>query len=150
MGSSSSSPAPAFQGKTYATPIIIVPAVVTSLVSSLNVVDFLEMGNYVTNEKKKSDGTKRVPVQLVKRKLPSGQVLEYKIVDTIVGFEDKDWDRVVAVFATGQDWQFKGWKWDTPVALFAKVFSNFYFYYCIVVMNQFTVAAACSILMALK
>jgi parafibromin len=39
----------------------------------------------------------------------------------MVGFPDKDWDRVVAVFVTGQDWQFNGWKWSKPVELFTKV-----------------------------
>lgn len=27
-------------------------------------------------------------------------------------------DRIVAVFALGQEWQFKGWKWKQPVEIF--------------------------------
>lgn len=33
---------------------------------------------------------------------------------------DMDRDRIVAVFALGQEWQFKGWKWKHPVEIFNK------------------------------
>lgn len=33
----------------------------------------------------------------------------------------EDWRRVVAVFAFGQDWQFRDYKWSQPVDLFHRV-----------------------------
>ena len=47
--------------------------------------------------------------------------LQYKIIDNPVKLADADWNSVVAVFATGQLWQFKGWKWSDPRQLFANV-----------------------------
>jgi parafibromin len=34
---------------------------------------------------------------------------------------EHDWQRVVAVFAIGQSWQFKEWNWANPVDLFQNV-----------------------------
>ncbi len=58
----------------------------------------------------------------------------YKIIDSTIKLSSKDWyqktkkpnqnlkidfrNRVVAVFAMGASWQFKGWKWADPVPLF--------------------------------
>ena len=50
--------------------------------------------------------------------------LDFKVVENpSKTLKDEDWDSVVAVFATGQDWQFKDWKkgYNTPVDLFNKV-----------------------------
>jgi hypothetical protein len=63
----------------HGVPIIIVPAVITSIISSLNVRDFLENNNYISNEVKKAEGSKREPVMLIHRKLPTGQILDYKV-----------------------------------------------------------------------
>jgi parafibromin len=38
------------------------------------------------------------------------------------------WDRVVAIFSTGQEWQFKNYKWSNPKELFQKI-KGYYFYY---------------------
>ncbi len=35
--------------------------------------------------------------------------------------QEKDWDRVVAVFVAGKEWQFKDWKWSNPAELFQQV-----------------------------
>ena len=47
--------------------------------------------------------------------------LKFKIINDPRKLESSDWDRVVAVFCTGQTWQFKDWKWSTPVELFKNV-----------------------------
>jgi hypothetical protein len=67
----------------YGIPIIIVPAVPTSIISSLNVRDFLEKNNYVSNETKKQEGAKREPVMLIRRRLPNGGILEYTVINTV-------------------------------------------------------------------
>jgi parafibromin len=51
----------------------------------------------------------------------SGKVEVYKIIDDPRKLVSKDWDQVVACFVTGQLWQFKGWKYETPVHLFQNV-----------------------------
>ncbi|PIO76663.1 RNA pol II accessory factor, Cdc73 family [Teladorsagia circumcincta] len=50
-------------------------------------------------------------------------LLPYLIVDQPNKFTDAEWDRVVAVFITGQLWQFKPFKrWHSnPVEIFAKI-----------------------------
>ena len=43
----------------------------------------------------------------------------YEIIDSPLRLSSSDWERVVAVFAMGKDWQFKGWKWPTAVEVFS-------------------------------
>ncbi|EZF36065.1 hypothetical protein H101_00393 [Trichophyton interdigitale H6] len=40
------------------------------------------------------------------------------LVDSTADFKPDYWNRVVAVFTTGQTWQFKSYKWSTPQELF--------------------------------
>ncbi|PGH17833.1 hypothetical protein AJ80_04656 [Polytolypa hystricis UAMH7299] len=40
------------------------------------------------------------------------------IVDSTADFKPDYWNRVVAVFTTGQTWQFKSYKWSSPPELF--------------------------------
>ena len=47
------------------------------------------------------------------------------VVDNPSRLKDGDWERVVCVVALGKDWQFKGWKWPTPVELFSKTLGVF-------------------------
>jgi parafibromin len=86
-----------------------------------NVVDFLQNGKFVTAEEKKKEGAARIYNAYIKRTLQSGQVVEYKIIDNPSKLKPEDWDRVAAVFCTGQAWQFKDWKWSNPAELFANV-----------------------------
>ena len=44
--------------------------------------------------------------------------IRFIIVDTPEQFKPEYWSRVVAVFTTGQVWQFKSYKWQTPQELF--------------------------------
>lgn len=40
--------------------------------------------------------------------------LTFEVVDTVDRFTAEEWSRVVAVVVTGQEWQFKQWKWKSP------------------------------------
>jgi parafibromin len=40
------------------------------------------------------------------------------LVDSTANFRPDYWNRVVAVFTTGQTWQFKSYKWTSPPELF--------------------------------
>jgi parafibromin len=70
-------------------------------------------------EEKKAQGGKRESVLLIRRTLPSGETREYKVIDNPTRLSAQEWEqRVVAVFASGQLWQFKDWRWSSPVDLF--------------------------------
>jgi hypothetical protein len=102
--------------------IIIVPNSLSSVICSLNAVDFLRDGKYISVEEKRSQHVKREPEQRFQYTLKSGKTVRFVIVDSPAKLRDSDWQRVAAVFAQGQAWQFKGWKWSNPVELFNNVF----------------------------
>ncbi|CAH1643533.1 unnamed protein product [Spodoptera littoralis] len=113
------------------TPIIIIPAATTSLISMYNVKDTLQDLKFVTVEQKKAEGAAREnEVLLQRRKGPTGDVpnnattitVPYRVVDNPGRLSAAEWDRVVAVFVQGPAWQFKGWPWDgNPVQIFANI-----------------------------
>ena len=122
----------------FSKPIIIVPQSFTTLLNSTNVEDFLIKSCFVSVEEKRQQGVQRVGNQTLSRALnatsarraivASGKTpvmnLDFKVVDNPAKvLKEEDWDSVVAVFATGQDWQFKDWQkgYNTPVDLFSKV-----------------------------
>jgi len=58
----------------------------------------------------------------ITRKKSKVQALPYQIIESTSKLESKDdWKRVVAAFVTGQQWQFKGWIWNSPPEIFANV-----------------------------
>lgn len=104
-------------------PIIIVPSALTSCITTINSLDFFENGQYTFVEDKLKSGSKREQEVTITRILPGPdkKTVEYKIIDNHRMLRKSDWDRVVAVFASGQSWQFKDWKWSNPVELFHHV-----------------------------
>uniref|UniRef100_A0A673AIX3 Parafibromin n=1 Tax=Sphaeramia orbicularis TaxID=375764 RepID=A0A673AIX3_9TELE len=115
------------------TPIIIIPAATTSLITMLNAKDLLQDLKFVTSEEKKKQGIPRDNEVLLQRRKdqiqPGGATLSvtvpYRIIDQPLKLAPQDWDRVVAVFVQGPAWQFKGWPWllpdGSPVDIFAKI-----------------------------
>ena len=117
----------AANGKTSSTkdsrpPIIIVPSALSGIISSINAADFLENSTYVPIEDKRKAGAPREKERYISRILSGGIRSKYLLIDS-PKLSPKDWDRVVAVFATGQGWQFKDWPvgFSNPVELFSKV-----------------------------
>jgi hypothetical protein len=103
-------------------PIIIVPSAYSSVINSTNAKEMLADNSFIPLEQAKALGMERVSDQTILRKIPGSLVeLQYKIIDNPVKLAEADWSSVVAVFATGQLWQFKGWKWSDPRQLFANV-----------------------------
>ena len=72
-----------------------------------------------TDEYRKNGETKPTKVTF-KRSTPNGEVT-YEVYDSVETFHRKDWDRVAVVFTSGQEWQFRGWKWEKPVDIFHHV-----------------------------
>jgi parafibromin len=63
-------------------------------------------------------------ILFISRTLPTidaARAQRFVIVDSTEKFKPDYWSRVVAVFTTGQAWQFKGYKWQTPQELFNHV-----------------------------
>jgi parafibromin len=117
--------------KTRKSPIIIIPNITSSLITMMNALDILQDLKYVsTEDKRKTQQTtnQNAPkeCQIITRKREDGKNQQFKIVDNINKMLPQDWDRVVAVFAQGPQWQFKGWPFGTtnppnPVEIFSKV-----------------------------
>ena len=85
----------------------------------LNATDFLDKGVYVSSEDKRKSGAVRGSSAFFTRVDPkTGRAMKYKVMDNPVTLKDEDWAQVVAVFVSGQAWQFKGWKWSNPVDVF--------------------------------
>lgn len=47
-----------------------------------------------------------------------GNLRRFTLVDSTANFRPEYWSRLVAVFTTGQTWQFKSYKWSSPPELF--------------------------------
>lgn len=136
--------------KVSRTPIIIIPAASTSLITMYNAKDILQdlrfarlepssasehffskelrfikytaiIFRYITTEEKKNSGVKRDNEVLLQRRKDGVLTVPYRVIDNPQKLTNSDWDRVVAVFVMGPAWQFKGWPWDgNPVEIFAK------------------------------
>ncbi len=115
--------------KSRKSPIIIIPNTPTSLITMLNALDILQELKFVsTDEKRKASQNQNAPkdCEIIMHKKDDGKNQQFKIVDNINKMLDQDWDRVVAVFAQGQQWQFKGWPFGStnppnPADIFSKV-----------------------------
>ncbi|KAJ3066718.1 accessory factor associated with RNA polymerase II [Podochytrium sp. JEL0797] len=104
------------------TPIIIVPPSVTSVITIFNAKNLLSDLKFLSTE----DGMKLTPgdkpgmIILDRKQAPQGLPKQYHVYDSVDRLKTDDWDRIVAVFTTGQAWQFKGWKWTDPVSIFSR------------------------------
>lgn len=111
------------------TPIIIIPASPTSLITMYNVKDILQDMRFVTTDQKRAEGCPRENEVLLQRTKEANITVPYRIIDNPAKLSAQDWSRVVAVFVMGPAWQFKGWPWEgQPVEIFAKSKSIYYYH----------------------
>ena len=101
--------------------IILVPSAVTSVLCNLNCIDFLKDGRYVSVEEKRRLGSRREAEMTFEHITSTGKRLTVRVLDSGAKLSDTEWESVIAVFVQGAEWQFKQWKWSTPVELFHKV-----------------------------
>lgn len=83
---------------------------------------------FITSQEKRAQGCKRETEILIQRAKDGGLTVPYRVTDNPSKLSYADWDRVVAVFAMGPAWQFKGWPYDgNPVEIFnrSKIISVF-------------------------
>jgi len=93
-----------------------VPAALTAHLTLYNALDFLELGTFISSIDKRSASSKKPGSVTIKSFADKSRA--YEVIDSTQKLKEQDWERVVAVFALGQQWQFKGWKWSEPVELF--------------------------------
>lgn len=61
-------------------------------------------------------------IKIERRQKPNEtQKTYYQVIDSTDHMKAEDWDRVVCVFTTGAEWQFKKWKWQKPIEVFTHV-----------------------------
>eukprot|EP00633_Aureoumbra_lagunensis_P008929 CAMPEP_0197322050 /NCGR_PEP_ID=MMETSP0891-20130614/67893_1 /TAXON_ID=44058 ORGANISM="Aureoumbra lagunensis, Strain CCMP1510" /NCGR_SAMPLE_ID=MMETSP0891 /ASSEMBLY_ACC=CAM_ASM_000534 /LENGTH=434 /DNA_ID=CAMNT_0042814257 /DNA_START=186 /DNA_END=1490 /DNA_ORIENTATION=+ len=101
--------------------IIIVPSATTSVLTLLNAADFMMDGKFIPTDEKKAAGIKRETSIIIEKQRSDGLMQPYRIIDNPIKLSPKEFDRIVAVFAMGPTWQFKGWRISEPVELFQRV-----------------------------
>lgn len=103
------------------TPIIIIPAGSSSLITMYNAKDILQELKFVTTEEKREQGAQRENEILIQRRKDGNITVPYRVIDNPSKLTPQDWNRVVAVFVMGPKWQFKGWPWNgNPVEIFSQ------------------------------
>lgn len=122
--SNSSKRAKTESSKPKGNPIILIPSTSTSPINRNNAYEFFQNGNYEANPTQVKSNRKTV----IERVLKDGNVEKYEIVDNVIMLEDRDWDRVVATFVIGKEWELKNYKHTTVAEIFHKIrgyFINF-------------------------
>lgn len=101
-------------------PIILLSPSASSLLRMSNAKAFLEGGRYTP-----PDHNAPATMLHVSRTLrdidPTGRPVRFILVEGPEQFKPEYWNRVVAVFTTGQAWQFKNYRWSAPAELFRHV-----------------------------
>ncbi|MCJ1450940.1 accessory factor associated with RNA polymerase II [Mycoblastus sanguinarius] len=102
-------------------PIILLSPSASSLLRMSNIKSFLESGTYIPPDSNLAGSSASANILHVSRLLPSidnQRPFRFILVDTPEQFKPDYWNRVVAVFTTGQTWQFKSYKWQNAPDLF--------------------------------
>jgi parafibromin len=89
-----------------------------------NIKQFLENGIFVPADSASAGSMGSANLLYTSRLMPSidsQRPFRFILVDTPDQFKPDYWQRVVAVFTTGQTWQFKSYKWQNPAELFSHV-----------------------------
>ena len=103
-------------------PIILLSPSASSLLRMSNAKAFLEGGRYVPPDNSSSAAsTTMLHVSRVMRDIDPSRPMRFILVEGPEQFRPEYWNRVAAVFTTGQAWQFKNYRWTTPQELFKHV-----------------------------
>jgi parafibromin len=93
----------------------------TSSITMFNAKEFLENGVFKSLDISLSGNAKKPKIEILNRKISQELTGQYKLLDDASKLSNDEWDRVVAVFVSGQQWQFAQWKYSNPVDLFQNV-----------------------------
>ncbi|KEY74289.1 hypothetical protein S7711_00446 [Stachybotrys chartarum IBT 7711] len=98
-------------------PIILLSPSASSLLRMSNARSFLQDGMFVPPDTGASTAS-MLHVQRTIRYIDPNRPMRFILVEGSEQFKPEYWNRVVAVFTTGQTWQFKNYKWSNPNELF--------------------------------
>ncbi|KAK9725513.1 hypothetical protein RND81_05G149600 [Saponaria officinalis] len=116
-------------GKGEGVPIILVPSASNTLITIYNVKEFLEDGVFIpTDVKMKTMKGPKPECVTVQKKFSRDKdkvMAAYEVRDKPSTLKGDDWERVVAVFVLGKEWQFKDWPFKDHVDIFNKVVGFF-------------------------
>ncbi|KAF2165521.1 hypothetical protein M409DRAFT_55898 [Zasmidium cellare ATCC 36951] len=99
-------------------PIILLSSSFSSLLRMPNIKSFLAEGVYTPLESS-TEAPNILHISRPLRTIYPGHATRFIMVDDPSNFRPDYWNRVVAVFTTGQTWQFKNYKWQNPAELFS-------------------------------
>ncbi|KAF4592509.1 RNA polymerase II accessory factor, Cdc73 [Ophiocordyceps camponoti-floridani] len=99
-------------------PIILLSPSASSILRMSNARSFLEDGKWEPADKQPMSGVSMLHVQRSMRGIDAHRPMRFILVEGSEQFKPEYWNRIVAVFTTGQLWQFKNYKWSDPVELF--------------------------------
>ncbi|EME43839.1 hypothetical protein DOTSEDRAFT_71605 [Dothistroma septosporum NZE10] len=99
-------------------PIILLSSSFSSLLRMPNIKSFLAEGIYTPLESS-GEAANILHITRSLRTIHPGHATRFILVDDPSHFRPDYWNRVVAVFTTGQTWQFKNYKWQNPAELFS-------------------------------
>ncbi|KAI3318605.1 RNA pol II accessory factor, Cdc73 family-domain-containing protein [Xylariaceae sp. AK1471] len=105
-------------------PIILLSPSASSLLRMTNIKSFLEGGQYVPpNSLAASSNTtaNMLHINRLIKDIDPNRPMRFILVEGSEQFKPEYWNRVVAVFTTGQTWQFKNYKWSNPTELFRHI-----------------------------
>uniref|UniRef100_A0A8H7NNZ6 Cell division control protein 73 C-terminal domain-containing protein n=1 Tax=Bionectria ochroleuca TaxID=29856 RepID=A0A8H7NNZ6_BIOOC len=98
-------------------PIILLSPSASALIRLSNARSFLMEGKFSPPD----TGSSNSNMLQIERSIPSvdpARLTRFILVEGPEQFKPEYWNRVVAVFTTGQTWQFKNYKWSNPNELF--------------------------------
>ncbi|KAH7415566.1 hypothetical protein KP509_14G052600 [Ceratopteris richardii] len=98
-------------------PIILVPNAAQTLLNMYNAKEFLQDGVYVMPDVK----NKKPEVLYFYRKMGREKPVKYEVRDKTTALSPKDWDRVLAAFVLGKEWQFKDWPFKDHAETFNRI-----------------------------
>ncbi|KAL7946475.1 CDC73 domain-containing protein [Trichoderma barbatum] len=98
-------------------PIILLSPSASSLLRMSNARSFLEDGKFVPPDAGASTAS-MLHVQRIIPGIDPNRPMRFILVEGSEQFKPEYWNRIVAVFTTGQTWQFKNYKWSSPNELF--------------------------------
>jgi parafibromin len=113
-------------------PIILISPSASAVLTMANIKAFLERGQYIspqTNDPEQQNNLSSADLTMITHTFPKIGKITFMCVDNTDKFsKEEHWDRTIAVFTTGQKWQFKNYKWSSPTELFQKI-KGYYFHF---------------------
>jgi parafibromin len=100
-------------------PIILLSPSASALLRMSNAKAFLEGGRYTPPDTNSSSSM--LHISRILKDIDPSRPMRFILVEGPEQFKPEYWNRVVAVFTTGQAWQFKNYRWSNPAELFKHV-----------------------------